>query len=139
MRGSRGSTLAEVVIAILLVAMMAAPIMSVVLTSAMSSGRGARRVGAASDVRRVSEHLKAYVTADRGVVRGPGVGADGWTLPGDASGIGAFEVGRHPLSPALWAPDLAAYQGKIWYDVSMSTTPAGPQPNVTFGVSWEDP
>lgn len=140
MRGNRGSTLAEVVVAVLIVAMMAGPIMSVALTSTMSSGRGARRVQAASDLRRVSEHLKAYVTADRSVAPGPGVGPDGWALPGDSSGLGALEPGHHELAPARWAPDLAPYKGTISYDVALATrTPSGPQPDVTFSVSWEEP
>ena len=139
MRGSRGSSLAEVVVSILIVAMMAAPIMSVALTSTMSSGRGARRVAAATAVRRVSEHLKAYVTADTTVARGPGEGIDGWSLPGDASGRYALAAGRHDLAPDRWSPELAAYRGSLSYDVTMATTPAGPQPNVVFRVSWEDP
>ncbi|MBI3564819.1 MAG: hypothetical protein HY079_06455 [Elusimicrobia bacterium] len=139
MRGTRGTSLAEVVIAILIVAMMAVPIMSVALTGTLASGRGARRVAAASAVRRVSENLKAYVTADPAAATGPGEGLDGWTLPGDLSGARALAPGHHDLASARWAPELAAYRGAISYDVSLATTTAGPQPNVLFHVSWEDP
>ena len=139
MKGSRGSSLAEVIISILIVAMMAAPIMSVALTSTMSSGRGTRRIAAVTAVRRVSEHLKAYVTADTTAARGPGEGFDGWALPGDVSGRYALAVGHHELAPERWSPELASYRGSLSYDVTLATTSAGPQPNVVFRVSWEDP
>ncbi len=139
MRGSRGSSLAEVVIAILIVAMMAAPIMSVALTSTMASGRGSRRVAAASAVRRLSEHLKSYLTADAAVTAGPGQGPDGWNLPGDLSAMPALRAGHHELTPGLWAPELSAYQGRISYDVTLGSTTTGPQPNVVFNVTWTEP
>lgn len=139
MRGSRGSSLAEVVIAVLIVAMMAAPIMSVALTSTMSSGRSSRRVAAAESVRRVSEHLKSFVTADTTVAQGPGQGIDGWVFPGDDSTLYALHAGHHDLAPALWVPDLVPYQGRISYDVSLATTTTGPQPDVVFSVTWTEP
>lgn len=129
----------EVVISLLLFAMLAGPILSVALSGKMASGRADRRIAAAGAVRRVSEHLKAYVTADRAVVRGPGEGDDGWALPGDASRRGALEPGHHELSPQRWAPALASYSGAISYDVAVRQTPSGPQPDVSFSVSWEEP
>lgn len=131
-------TLVEVCVSVLLVALMTAPIMSTVLTSSISSKRGDRRLNAAAAVRGLSEHLKAFVTADRALARGPGVGPDGWSLPGDASYLWALEPGRHELDPARWAPGLAESGGRISYVVAVRETRTGPEPTVTFTVSWED-
>ena len=126
---------------ILLVAIMTGPIMSVILNSAMSSGRAQRRLEAAAAVRRLSEHLKAYVTADRSVAAGPGSGLDGWSLPGDASGRAALQDGHHELSPDLWLSSLSPkpYSGSISYDVTGRLTPLGTEPDVRFAVSWTEP
>ena len=135
----QGYTLVEVVIATLIIAMMAGPMMSVALTGRMSVGRTDRRVAAAASVRRLSETLKAFVTADRTLALGPGSGADGWTLPGDDSGAYALAAGHHALQVSQWAPALAAYQGAIAYDVAVRSTPSGPQPDVTFSIAWSEP
>ncbi|HEX4047479.1 MAG TPA: hypothetical protein VH309_06575 [Elusimicrobiota bacterium] len=141
MRHDRGSSLIEVIISVLLVAMIAVPIMSTALNGAMTAGRTQRRMEAAAAVRRLSESLKAYVTADRTVAPGPGTGADGWVLPGDSSGRGALESGHHPLSAELWLAPLAPqpYSGTISYDVNARATPEGPEPDVSFAVSWTEP
>ncbi|MFI5344809.1 MAG: prepilin-type N-terminal cleavage/methylation domain-containing protein [Elusimicrobiota bacterium] len=141
MRHERGSSLVEVVISILLLALMATPIMSVALSGHMAAGRADRRVAAAAAVRRVSEHLKAYVTADRTVARGPGDGEDGWHLPGDGSvARGALDPGHHELDPGLWLPStLKPYSGTISYDVTRRMTPSGLEPDVSFSVSWNEP
>jgi hypothetical protein len=141
MRHARGTTLVEVIISILLVAMMTVPIMSTVLSGAMASGRIQRRLDAAAAVRRVSENLKAYVTADRAVARGPGGGVDGWVLPGDLSGQPGLQAGHHTLSSDVWLPTLAPrpYLGKISYDVTARMTPLGPEPDVSFAVAWTEP
>jgi hypothetical protein len=131
--------LVEVVISILLFALMAGPILSVALSGRMAAGRFDRRIAAAAAVRRVSEHLKAYVTADRSITRGPGEGVDGWTLPGDASMRGALEPGHHELAPAQWVPSLASYSGTISYDVAVRQTPSGSEPDVSFKVDWQEP
>lgn len=129
----------EVIVSILLLAMMATPIMSVALSGRMASGRADRRIAAAAAVQRVSEHLKAYVTADRILARGPGDGDDGWRLPGDASKLPALEPGHHELEPALWSPALETYSGRISYDVAVRRAPSGAEPAVTFSVSWTEP
>src|SRR4051812_43834760 len=105
----------EVVVAILLIAMMTGPMMSVALTSRMSVGRTDRRMAASICAKRVSEALKAYVTADRSLAFGPGMGADGWSLPGDQAGGYALGAGLHDLDSALWLQPLASYQGRISY------------------------
>lgn len=128
----------EICVSVLLVAMMSAPIMSTVLTASMSSRKADRRISAAAAVRGVSEHLKAFVTADRSLVRGPGAGGDGWHLPGDQSGLAALEAGRHELDPVRWAPGLVSCRGQISYDVRVRQTRTGPEPTVTFSVSWSD-
>lgn len=141
MRDSRGTSLIEVVISMLLLAMISVPIMATILTGAMSSGRLQRRGDAAAAVRRVSENLKAYVTADPSLALGPGVGSDGWSLPGDSSGLSALQGGRHPLSAEMWLQTLAPnpYSGRISYDVTDRMTPSGHQPDVRFAVSWTEP
>lgn len=134
----RGFTLVELIIATLMIGVIAGAMMSVTLTGRMSVGRVDRRVAAAAAVRGVSEALKAYVTADRTLAQGPGVGADGWTLPGDLSVLPAFAAGHHELSTGRWAPVLAAQGGRISYDVTLRQTGSGPQPDVRFAVSWSD-
>ncbi len=138
-RRESGFTLVEVVIAILLLALIALPLMMALVTGRTASGRSARSVLATAAIHRVSEHLKAYVTADRSLARGPGVGADGWSLPGDRSGSWALAAGRHELDGATWAPDLAAYGGRLAYDVTVRQTPSGPVPTVTFDMTWDEP
>lgn len=132
-----GFTLLETAVAALFIALMAAAFMSTALTSQVSGARVQRRLAAAAATRRLAEHLKAYVTADRGLVNGPGVGGDGWSLPGDLSGLTALAPGRHPLDAGAWAPGLPG--ATIFYDVAEEVTPSGRRPTATFSVSWEDP
>jgi hypothetical protein len=139
MSDSRGSSLIEVVVSLLLLAMMTAPIMSAALGAQVFSGRSDRRLAAAAAVHRLSEHLKPYVTADRTAARGPGQGPDGWTLPGDESRLAALESGHHDLQAAQWASALAPYSGNISYDVVVRDTPSGPEPDVRFTVTWVEP
>jgi type II secretory pathway pseudopilin PulG len=140
MRNARGSSLVEVIISILMLALLATPIMSVALSGHMAAGRADRRIAAAAAVRRLSEHLKAFVTADKTVVRGPGGGDDGWHLPGDGGLRGALDAGHHELDPAQWLPTtLTAYGGRLSYDVTPRMTPSGIQPDVSFSVSWDEP
>lgn len=136
MLDSRGTSLVEVVIAILLVAMMTGPIMSTVLTSSMSQRRVERRVAAAAAARSLSERLKGFVVADRRLARGPGVGPDGWSLPGDREGVYALAPGVHALDAGLWAPGLP--NATVAYAVTVRETPVGPQPDVDFAFQWED-
>lgn len=138
-RTEKGYTLIEVIIAILLVAMMTPPIMSVALTSRMSTGRSDRRMAAAGAVRALSEQLKAYVTADMTLAAGPGSGVNGWILPGDQSGLTALQAGHHDLSAAQWLPALASFGGTISYDVTTRSTPSGPAADLTFNVAWNEP
>ena len=133
-----GFTLIELIVATLMIGVIAGAMMSLTLTGRMSVGRVDRRVSAAAAVRGVSEALKAYVTADRALAQGPGAGPDGWTLPGDLSVLPAFGAGHHELSTAQWAPALAAQGGRISYDVAVRQTPSGPEPDVSFSVSWND-
>lgn len=134
-----GFTLVEVIVSVLLVAIMATSFMSIALTSRTDRGRLARRAAADASVRRVAESLSAYVTADRTLARGPGSGFDGWTLPGDSSGLRALDAGHHPLDPSAWAPALEEAGGTIAYDVTVRATPSGPQPTVAFRVDWSEP
>ncbi len=123
----------------LLIGFMAASFMSVALTGKMSHGHIERRIAAAAAIRRASETLKAFVTADRSLSRGPGVGMDGWSLSGDQSGLSALEAGHHDLDVGTWAPELAPVGGAVAYDVTVRAAPLGPQPTVAFSVTWNEP
>lgn len=138
-RKRRGHTIIEVVVAMLLIAIMSALALPSFLTGQMSVGRSERRDAAADAVHRLSEELKSYVTADRTLVNGSGAGPDGWSLPGDRSGNWALAPGAHDLDPALWAGPLAAYRGALSYTVAVRATPSGPEPSVSFQVSWQEP
>lgn len=134
-----GFTLIEVVVSMLILGLMSVMVMPVFLTGRMSVGRSGRRATAADAVHRVAEELKGYVTAETSLVNGPGTGIDGWFLPGDRSGRRALERGAHDLDPAMWAGPLVPYQGAISYEVTVRDTPSGPQPDVSFRVSWAEP
>lgn len=135
----RGSSLVEVIVAILLIALMTAPLMSTALTGRMSMGRADRQIAAAAAVRALSEQLKAYVAADLSLATGPGTGASGWLLPGDQSGMTALQAGHHDLAASRWLSALAPYGGTISYDVTSVPTPSGPRADVTFNVAWKEP
>lgn len=124
---------------VLLVGIMAMSFMSIALTGRMSRGRIQHRAAAAASIRRVSESLKSFVTADQSLARGPGNGVDGWSLPGDFSSLTALDAGVHPLSVATWAPELEPLAGEISYVVAVRNTDSGPQPTVSFNVSWVEP
>jgi len=135
-----GQTLIEVVIASLLLAMMTIPIMSAAFGGRQLTAKTSRRLQAAADARHAAEALKAYVVADATLAAGPGVGIGGWVLPGDTSGLNALAAGHHVLSPSVWMPDLAPapWNGNISYDVTIRSTPQGPQPDVAFNMQWTD-
>lgn len=136
-----GNTLVEVVIAVLLIAVMTGPMLSVALSGRMNMGRSDRRLAAAAAVRGLAEALKAYVVADPTLAAGPGVGVNGWGLPGDNMNgtLAALDAGHHALSPAQWLASLQAFNGRISYDVAIRSTPSGPQPDVAFSVAWDEP
>ena len=129
----------EVVIAMLLVLIASSAIMGVVLTGRQSAGLTVRHAQAAQAVRRVAEALKVYQTADPTAATGPGNAPNGWGLPGDTCGCAAFDSGNHNLNSAVWAADLAAQGGAISYSVVSRDTALGPQPTVTFNVTWTEP
>lgn len=134
----RGSSLIEVIIATLLLAMMTVPIMAVTLTGGALTGKTERRLYASTAAARLAETLKAYVVADTTLIAGPN---GDWALPGDSSGLNALEAGHHDLSPEIWVPELAGapYFATVAYDVSVRQTPQGPLPDVSFDIRWNDP
>ena len=135
-----GQSLVEVIIATLLIAMMTIPIMTAAMGGHQLTGKTSRRLQAAADARQAAEALKAYVVADTTIVSGPGIGTGGWALPGDASGLNALAAGHHDLNPATWLAGLSAppFNGTISYDVTVRSTPQGPQPDVTFNLQWTE-
>lgn len=137
--GRRGTSLVEVVVAMLIVGLLSALCMPIFLTGRLSEGRAERRAAAADVAHRLSEELKAYVTADPSLAPGPGGGVDGWSLPGDTSGRRALAAGPHPLNSALWAGRLAEFRPNISYTVEVRRSPSGPQPDVVIQVEWQEP
>ncbi|MBI4061969.1 MAG: type II secretion system protein [Elusimicrobia bacterium] len=144
----KGYTLIEVVVAMLLIGLMSALCMPAFLTGRMADGRAARRAAAADAVHRAAEELKAYVTADIGAgTRGPGTNcsgnANGWCLPGDASGSWALDHNvAHNLTGAPWAALLATWGGTLSYSVAVPDATKSSlvqQPTVTFNVAWSEP
>lgn len=123
----------------LLIGQMTAMCMPVFLTERAAAGLTERRAAAADAVRRLAEELSPYVTADPALAAGPGKGFDGWSLPGDLSGKRALEAGEHGLDPAAWSAALIPYGGVLSYTVAVRETPSGPQPDVSFRVTWEEP
>ncbi len=138
----KGFTLAEVLIATVLVCIVAMGALSVAVTGRMGPGRMSRRAAAAMSVQRLSETLKNFVAADTLTVAGPGgAPANGWSLPGDACSCNALSSGAHTLDPKLWLSQLSAapYNGTIGYTVVNAATANGPEPTVTFSVGWTEP
>jgi len=132
-----GTTLMEIVIAVLVLGMTAAAVMPVFLTSAMSTKRVDRRQAAVDCIRRLTEELKGYVAADHINVTGPGGGTNGWYLPGDTSGKWALQEGAHSLDPRVWCPSLADCAVAVSYTVTVRYTMSGPQPDVSVTVDWD--
>ncbi len=137
-----GNTLIEVVIAVLLVGIMVTGMMSVAVTG-HGSGRVTHRAAAALAGQNLLDALKAYVTADQTLVKGPGSGAGqaSWRLPGDSCGCYALASGMHALDASLWLTALAGapYQGTISYTVTNAATPNGDQPTVALSIAWTEP
>lgn len=128
----------ELVIAVLIIGVMTAPMVTIGLSGRINMAKTDRRLAAAAAVRKVSEALKAYVTADRTVANGPGSGATGWMLPGDSSNLPALESGTHTLDVSTWAPSLASVGGTLSYTVTQRSTPSGTMADVAFTISWND-
>lgn len=138
---SRGSTLIEVVISILIVAVVTMSVFSVALVGRQSKGRATRRAAAAFAQRRLLEELKNYITADIEAVPGPGAFPNGWGLPGDHCGCWALTAGTHRLDADVWLPQLAGrpYNGVISYLVTTEAVSVGDLPTVTASVAWDEP
>ncbi len=136
---AKGFTLAEVVIAMLVVMVAAPASRATAMTGRQAAGRTGRRVQAAQAARGVAEALKLYQPADITAAPGPGGPPNGWGLPGDLCGCAALRNGVHNLSAAVWAPDLAAQGGNISYTVTTKATALGPQPTAAFDVTWTEP
>jgi len=138
----KGFSLAEVLIATMVVGLMAMGAFSVALTGRTGSGKTARRTAAALDVQRVAENLKNFTTPDVLVAPGPGAGwPNGWALPGDLCYCYAFQTGLHRLDAAQWLPEFSGppYNGSISYTVVNDPTPDGARPTVNFKVDWTEP
>ena len=134
-----GSSLIEVIVAVLIALIAGSSIAAMALTGHQSKETSLRRTQATQVMRRLSETLKLYRTASTTVLPGPGSAPNGWGLAGDSCGCPAFQNGRHVLDPAVWAPELAAAGGAVSYTVTTRDTHLGPLPTVAFSVNWTQP
>ena len=146
MRGERGYTLVEIVVAVMLTAIMVASMMSLVLSSKRGSVKSDHRMIANEACRQLAAMLKGYVTADsaQSTIAGPAsttAGAASWKLPGDSSAY-ALTCGAHVVNNAtsgilpLWFA-AAPYNAAISYTVS--NCGAGLPPRVDVTVNWTEP
>lgn len=137
----RGTTLVEVLISVLLIAIVAGATFSVGLVARQNAGKRFRKLAAARASQKVLEALKSYVVADTAIIPGPGAAPNGWGLPGDSCGCYALAGGRHELDPSLWLPELAAapYGGTIAYEVALRPSATGPIPDVRLDIDWSEP
>ena len=138
---TRGTTLVEVVIGIMLVAVIGLSLMSIALTSRRNTGRIDRKTAAAMAGKKILDNLKNYVTSDTSASTGPGIGAGGWTFPGDGCACYAFADGAHALDAASWLPALAGapYNASVGYTVTSAVTVNGKQPTVALSIKWTEP
>lgn len=152
----RGFTLAEIVIAALIAAIVVVGIFSVVLSVKVAAGKSTRRTQANFYVRTAGERLRAYMSADRSVP-GPGSPPNRWKLAEDASPLAwAFDPGDHDISallPARCGPGVelcreAPVGATLVYtvtdapdaDPNCGKPAVGPDPCkiVSFRINWND-
>lgn len=151
---SKGYTLVEVMIGILLVAVVVTSVFSLVLTSQTTSKKSGRKAQGQYYMRQAMEQLKAYVTADSGDgIRGPqGVGTVGdpdgpWKFPGDSHpGTALDSSGEHDITSMLPAEFRALFPDddvKLTYQVTREpagcdpTTP-GCRKKAEFQMTWDE-
>jgi len=156
MKATKGFTLIEVVVSVLITAVLVSSVFSVSLTSKRSNVRADRRLIAAQATRSLTSTLQSFVTADYtsgqvvgagAVVLGPSAGVNGtWALNSDTNGSGyALSDGSHTLqnvAPQYMPSWMAAppYNGQIIYYVQHMGGAADEQtPWVNVTVTWTEP
>lgn len=144
----RGFTLVETLIAVLLISVVVTSVFSLALTAKISSVKTERRASGMFYVRRTTEKLKAYVTADKTAAVAAAMGAPvDWKLPEDAcnSGLGtcsaancwALEICTHDVTAMLPAAlSGAPINAKLAYTVTSACDSCAK--TVTFSYTWDE-
>lgn len=132
---SRGHTLAEILIATLLLASTVSMVAGVFLSGAGQSGRAFRREEAALAAQGLLEELGNFVTADPGTPsEGP---AGSWAFPGEDGGTWALEAGTHDASARL-PSSLRERSGRLTYAVTVEESGGLPLRRVEVRVDWNE-
>ncbi len=165
---SKGFSLAEILVAILLTAIVSLGVISVALSSKQGGSIANNTLIGSDSSRRLADKLKQFVTADTScapITMGfcaPGnggcqsnnsrcPGSIGWRMPGDSSGRNALDQGLHQINAAaiqqyhLLSPQMTAlaFAGKASLSYCVGTpvgATGGPQlSSVTITVNWCPP
>lgn len=160
MTNTRGYTLLEAAIAMLLTALIASSVFTIAMSARRSSNKGLRKLAADQAARQLSDQLKNYVTGDRTAtlansgIAPPnpnGTGAQGWSLvttnTADSLCGGtpcyALQEGTHVVTGILptWftSPPYSAtlrYYVKEVYYFNGSVNVMSPWVNIT--VDWSE-
>lgn len=144
-------------VAMLLTSIMVTTVFSVALTVKTGGSKGENKLKAAAGARQIAVQLKNYVTGDptlnAGPLRGPGLGANSWSMTGggvsdtcSSSAVGppancyALALGNHNLSGVMGAFESAPWNARIGYVVAYSDTVNGrPVPSVIITTTWTEP
>lgn len=146
MRASRGSTLAEMVIATMLLAIVVVGVYAALYAAAAGTRHGGLRQQGALFARQLEEELKNYVTADTAVLAGA-PGAPPWHLPGDAcggcSGGGSCwalaEGCTHDVTARLPAEYRDGYGMTLRYAVTLETVAGRTLRRARIDADWTRP
>ncbi|MBI5594828.1 MAG: hypothetical protein HY928_01935 [Elusimicrobia bacterium] len=146
MREERGATLAEVLIAILLLAFMVSSMVGVLFSSSLGATTGDVRLRASQAVEALDGDLRNFVAADRASVeRAPG--APAWHLPGDrcdgcAGGPTCWALQdrcTHDVSARLPADLRQGFGMGMSYTVEVKDHGGQPVRKARISVSWAAP
>lgn len=154
---SRGYTLVEVVVAMLLMAIMVSSVFSLALSSRQAGGKSERRMEAARITKEVTGLLKNYVTGDptTTLIAGPNANnpANTWSLDDptrvppvtDTCTCGgpnpyALAPGTHTIAGLLplWFSG-PPYNATLKYYVGSETIDGSPAPQINVTVDWTEP
>ncbi|MBI3300195.1 MAG: hypothetical protein HYZ75_18665 [Elusimicrobia bacterium] len=147
MTGSaRGTTLVEVVIAILILSVVVAGFSSGLYAAIAGTKQGDARQQASLSARQLQEELKNYVTADPTTAEGA-PGSPPWHLPGDActgcaggSACWALtEACTHDVSGRLPEEYRTGYLMTLRYRVDLVSSGGETLREVAIDVDWQSP
>lgn len=154
---SRGYTLVEVVVAMLLMAIMVSSVLSLALSSRQAGGKSDRRMEAARVSRELTGLLKNYVTGDptTNLIAGPNANnpVNSWSLDDNTRvppisdsctcggpNVYALAPGTHTITGFLpgWFA-ATPYNATLKYYVGSETIDGSPAPQINVTVDWVEP